>query len=1202
MKSPPIPEVEPQFDNEIDPIQQPFQQPFLQQIIRCIMPTLAARRRSSIFEETLTPDSSMCRWLLDIISEGEHMNIESAHFVLSENQLNRVVAYTFDVPESQIQLSIENEGCCEDDALLLLKADKSELIDVYSKIEGDEILALKLNIFDLIDAFTKQEVDTLLDNKFNICDKNDAYTKQEDDALLLLKADKSELIDVYSKIEDDELLALKQNIFDQIDANSKIEADALFDDKLNITDQIGAFTTLEADALLILKAYKIELDNYVDLTSSQTIISQKQFGIISVFCISKQNKNDASILFAGGGDILVNSLVSQIQLQEVREIALGKSKKYVFGKTNEMNIWMEDQENFAKLAIGENLYLIYKQVIDYWWNRTGLRALEIELPDMSNVMTILGVATGGGNTIKDLSFVGNTLIPAKMTQDDALLLLKAVKIQLIDAYTQGKADNLFSNKADSGVSYTKGEDDALLLLKADKTQLIDSYTKGEDDALLLLKADKSQQIDVYSKAKADALLHDKLNVSDQIDAYTKGVDGALLLKADKSKFIDVYTKGEADNRLSNKTESGISYTKGEDDALLLSKADKIQLIDAYTKGEADNILNIKADSGVPYTKGEGDALWLLKANQSTTYIKTEIDYLISQIEVGDIDLSDGMSSITGSSFIKSGADDTVELLRAGGTKLISEFMGISTDLSDYYTKIQTYSKTETDNKYVRLDGSIQQTITGRLKYVSPFDYQDETQDPVANTYLTQSKVDSNYVKKDGEVQDIQGILRKMTLDQPYPEPTDDDYITVGTIKSEFVLTIYSGSISGNLTETQLTKSGKNDTSVLLAGGEMCCCSHAAGLSDFPELYAYIKEHYHQPIDELPQPIPIRSQTLKMQVKNNEDIIYGSGDGSKEEFELLVLNALTKLGLSLQSEIQSFLASSGSDPQLIVYDDRITLTASYVTIYLFPNGYLFKTHEDVESHNDEVIINHEIQLGSSPQPQYTISNVYYQVCVFNPYLESKGLQERIQEVGRITDAVVPADGKIQKVKKVIQWANDNVYMPFIKSFAKPILGALGPVGQIIGKDLDVNSSFLDYGYGAERNGQFRQDFACGIYIGMREIEELIVNKTSVPYTIPIRFRVNIQLDDLLKFSAFTDYPNDLSGDLKIKFKIYPHAFVFCQVNPIISTVKYYTMNKDEILGSSQQKLMDIDLMFRNWNLKFQYTKQFTQLGCTADLIT
>ncbi|KAA6382374.1 MAG: hypothetical protein EZS28_022100 [Streblomastix strix] len=366
--------------------------------------------------------------------------------------------------------------------------------------------------------------------------------------------------------------------------------------------------------------------------------------------------------------------------------------------------------------------------------------------------------------------------------------------------------------------------------------------------------------------------------------------------------------------------------------------------------------------------------------------------------------------------------------------------------------------------------------------------------------------------------------------------------------------------------------------------------------------------------------------------------------------------------------------------------------------------------------------------------------------------------------------------VQKVGKGLQWANDNVYKPFIKPFAKPILEVLGPVGQTIGKGLDVASSFLDYGYGADKNGQFRQDFetqrndmnrflmkathqqqagtieetllgnavvpftndgehhysikeikpesqmpalfdkeiiislsdtdhditqiqnlflsvvltaniqlddkfekidesykdglvlfvglksgsnlireytiyhrgktidgslqndattesficntikpkseknnrkhihslygnihnfdtsACGTYISMREIEELIGNQTAVPYTIPIRFRVSIPLDDLLIFSAFNDYPNGLFGDLKIKFKINPHAFVFCQVNPIITMAKYYTMNKDELLGSGQQKLMDIDLMVRNWSLTFQYTKQFTQLGCTADLIT
>ncbi|KAA6384513.1 MAG: hypothetical protein EZS28_019958, partial [Streblomastix strix] len=126
--------------------------------------------------------------------------------------------------------------------------------------------------------------------------------------------------------------------------------------------------------------------------------------------------------------------------------------------------------------------------------------------------------------------------------------------------------------------------------------------------------------------------------------------------------------------------------------------------------------------------------------------------------------------------------------------------------------------------------------------------------------------------------------------------------------------------------------------------------------------------------------------------------------------------------------------------------------------------------------------------------------------------------------------------------------------------------------------------------------------CGTYITMREIEEDVGTQTNFLYLMPVRFIISIPLDDLLIFSAFTDYPNGMFRDLKIKFKINPNAFVFAQVNPTVSLAKYYTMNNDELLSSGQQKLMDIDLFFRNWSLTFQQTKQFTQLGCTADLIT
>ncbi|KAA6354849.1 MAG: hypothetical protein EZS28_049625, partial [Streblomastix strix] len=111
----------------------------------------------------------------------------------------------------------------------------------------------------------------------------------------------------------------------------------------------------------------------------------------------------------------VSSLVTKPQLQEVRDIAQGKSKGYVFATIDEMNTWMEDQENVAKLSISDNLYIVDKQVMDYWWDGTNLRVLETDLPDMSNVVTTLGAATGGGNAITDISIDGNTLTPAKNT-------------------------------------------------------------------------------------------------------------------------------------------------------------------------------------------------------------------------------------------------------------------------------------------------------------------------------------------------------------------------------------------------------------------------------------------------------------------------------------------------------------------------------------------------------------------------------------------------------------------------------------------------------------------------------------------------------------------------------------------------------------------------------------------------------------------
>ncbi|KAA6394967.1 MAG: hypothetical protein EZS28_009507 [Streblomastix strix] len=126
--------------------------------------------------------------------------------------------------------------------------------------------------------------------------------------------------------------------------------------------------------------------------------------------------------------------------------------------------------------------------------------------------------------------------------------------------------------------------------------------------------------------------------------------------------------------------------------------------------------------------------------------------------------------------------------------------------------------------------------------------------------------------------------------------------------------------------------------------------------------------------------------------------------------------------------------------------------------------------------------------------------------------------------------------------------------------------------------------------------------CGRYLSFKEISEVLAPQTSSPYAMPVGFTVSIPLDDLFIFSAFSEYLNSLFGDLKIQFKINPSAFEFSQIDPVISIARYYIINIDDLQSSGQDLLMDIDLFFRNWSLTFQYTNMYTQIGCTADLIT
>ncbi|KAA6369977.1 MAG: hypothetical protein EZS28_034496, partial [Streblomastix strix] len=131
--------------------------------------------------------------------------------LLKADKTQLIIAYTKGQAYKHLNIKIDSLVSYikqKNDALLLLNADKIQLIDESTKGEDDALWLLMADKRQLIDANIQGQTDNL---------------KQEDDALLLLKADKQELADAHSKTEDDE-----------------IEDDALLDDKLNITDQIDA--------------------------------------------------------------------------------------------------------------------------------------------------------------------------------------------------------------------------------------------------------------------------------------------------------------------------------------------------------------------------------------------------------------------------------------------------------------------------------------------------------------------------------------------------------------------------------------------------------------------------------------------------------------------------------------------------------------------------------------------------------------------------------------------------------------------------------------------------------------------------------------------------------------------------------------------------------------------------------------------------
>ena len=74
-------------------------------------------------------------------------------------------------------------------------------------------------------------------------------------------------------------------------------------------------------------------------------------------------------------------------VSKVEAIAKGRATGYVFDTVDDMNTWLADVENKAKLVLGDNLYIRAIDVPDYWWDGIAAQQLETQKVDLTEYAT-----------------------------------------------------------------------------------------------------------------------------------------------------------------------------------------------------------------------------------------------------------------------------------------------------------------------------------------------------------------------------------------------------------------------------------------------------------------------------------------------------------------------------------------------------------------------------------------------------------------------------------------------------------------------------------------------------------------------------------------------------------------------------------------------------------------------------------------------
>ncbi|KAA6358324.1 MAG: hypothetical protein EZS28_046149, partial [Streblomastix strix] len=269
------------------------------------------------------------------------------------------------------------------------------------------------------------------------------------------------------------------------------------------------------------------------------------------------------------------------------------------------------------------------------------------------------------------------------------------------------------------------------------------------------------------------------------------------------------------------------------------------------------------------------------------------------------------SNVSATGFVKTGKDDTSVLLAGGGDRLLSAFGG-AVDITNVLYDNPTYLNTSNFTYY--------DVLFYKIGTLHIFSVQTAPINTTSNPSVGIATIPTQYAP----ISNYQFII------SGYQNNIINSNFESGNVKISNRMTVYI------------------DEALL----------DAAGLMDFPELYAYIKERDSQPPIETAPPVPVGEQTLQEQVKINADIL----ENTNEVFVPPEPNMPSKIDYGQQIVNKPFIFNE-MQPTLIVYGDRVTLNC-FLTInnninlfcYIDENGPYVYAEDDREiAANTSIVI-------------------------------------------------------------------------------------------------------------------------------------------------------------------------------------------------------------------------------------------------------